>query len=163
MEWHNGMKENNYIFNFQQEVLTYCSSDIHILRRCCLQFRELFRDVTDIDPFEQCLTIASACNLVFRTNFLKENTIAILPSHGYHPKIKQSNMALKWLFFIGEKDDIHIRHKRNGGEKSVGSYYLDGHHEKTNTAYEFHGCFWHGKFCLNTYLPQINATKTKSF
>ena len=163
LEWHNGLKENNYIFNFQKEILTYCRSDVDILRRCCLQFRELFRDVTDIDPFEQCLTIASACNLVFRTNLLKENTIAIVPPHGYHPKTKQSNMALKWLSFIAEKDDIYIRHKRNGGEESVGSYFLDGYHEETNTAYEFHGCFWHGKFCLNSYLPQIIVTNTKSF
>ena len=69
LEWHNGLKENNYIFNFQQEILTYCRSDVDILRRCSLQFRELFRDVMDIDPFEQCLTIASTCNLVFRTKF----------------------------------------------------------------------------------------------
>ena len=143
------MKENNYVFDFQHEILTYCRSDVDILRRCCLEFRELFRDVTDIDPFKSCLTIASACNLVFRTNFLKENSTAILPSHGYHPKIKQSNMALKWLSYIAEKDDIHIQHKRNGGEKSVGRYSLDGYDEETNTAYEFHGCFWHGKFCLN--------------
>ena len=149
LEWHNDLKENNYIFNFKQEILTYCRSDVDILRRCCLEFRELFRDVTDIDPFKQCLTIASACNLVFQTNFLKENTIAILPPHGYHPKIKQSNMALKWLSYIAEKNDIYIRHKRNGGEKGVGRYSLDGYHEETNTAYEFHGCFWHGKFCLN--------------
>ena len=89
LEWHNGLKENNYVFDFQQEILTYCRSDVDILRRCCLEFRELFRDVTDIDPFEKCLTIASACNLVFRKNFLKENTIAIIPPHGYRPKIKR--------------------------------------------------------------------------
>ena len=81
MEWHNGLKENSYIFDFLQEILTYCPSDVDILRRSCLEFRELFRDVTDIDTFKQCLTIASACNLVFRTNFLKENTIAILHPH----------------------------------------------------------------------------------
>ena len=103
LEWHNGLKENNYVFDFEHEILTYCCSDVDILHPCCLEFRELFRDVTDIDPFEQCLTIASACNLVFRTNFLKENTIAILPSHGYHLKIKQSIMALKWLSYTSLK------------------------------------------------------------
>jgi hypothetical protein len=83
---------------------------------------------------------------VFRTNFLKENTIAILPPHGYHPGIKQSNIALKWLSYTAEKNDVYIQHKRNGGEKTVGPYSLDGYDEETHTAYEFHGCFWHGKF-----------------
>jgi hypothetical protein len=119
MEWHNGLKENSYVFNFQEEILSYCRSDVDILRRCCLEFRELFRDITNIDPFEKCLTIASACNLVFRTNFLKEGIIAILPPHGYHPGTKQSNIALKWLSYTAEKNDIYIQHKRNGGEKTV--------------------------------------------
>jgi hypothetical protein len=146
LKWYHDLKENNYVFNFQEEILSYCRSDVDILRRCCLEFRELFRDVTNIDPFEKCLTIASACNLVFRTNFLKEITIAILPPHGYHPGIKQSNIALKWLSYTAEKNDVYIQHKRNGGEKTVGQYSLDGYDEETHTAYEFHGCFWHGKF-----------------
>ena len=41
---------------------------------------------------------------------------------------------------------MYIQHKRNGGEKTVGRYSLDGYDEETHTAYEFHGCFWHGKF-----------------
>ena len=55
LEWHTTKKENNYVFNFQDEILTYCRSDVDILWRCCLQFRELFRDVTEIDPFENAL------------------------------------------------------------------------------------------------------------
>ena len=164
LKWHRELKENNYVFNFQEEISSYCRSDVDILQRCCLEFRELFRDVTNIDPFEKCLTIASACNLVFRTNFLKENTIAILPPHGYHPRIKQPNIALKWLSYTAEKNDVYIQHKRNGGEKTVGPYSLDGYDEETHTAYEFHGCFWHGKF----FFQRVNflhgySTLTKYF
>ena len=55
-------------------------------------------------------------------------------------------MAVKWLSYVMEKEDIHIQHVRNGGEKSVnGKYLLDGYCEETHTAYEFQGCFWHGK------------------
>ena len=132
-EWHNELKQNNYVFNFQQEILSYCRSDVDILRRCCLEFCELFRDVTDIDPFEKCLTIASACNLVYRTNFLQEDTIAIIPPNGCLTPLRK----MTFLFNI------------NGVVESVGRYFLDGYHEETNTAYEFHGCFWHG--CLNCY------------
>ena len=56
-----------------------------------MDFRALFRSVTDIDPFEKCLTIASACNLVFRKKFLKEETMAIIPPNGHRPLDKRSN------------------------------------------------------------------------
>ena len=77
----------------------------------------------------KCLTITSACNLVFQKNFLKENTIAIIPPHGYHPKDKQSILALKWLSFTAKKNEIYIQHTRNAGEKRVSKYLLDGYHE----------------------------------
>ena len=109
LKWHQELKGNNYVFDFQQEILNYCRSDVDILRRCCLEFRDLFRDVTAIDPFEKCLTIASACNLVYRTNYLEENTIAIIPPHGYCPENKQSVLAQKWLSYTAEKNEIYIR------------------------------------------------------
>jgi hypothetical protein len=148
LQWHTNLKDANYVFNFREEILAYCRSDVDILRRCCMQFRELFRDVTEIDPFEKCLTIASACNLVYRTNYLEENTIAIISPHGYCPENKQSLLAQKWLSYTAESNEIYIQHARNGGEKRVGPYLLDGYHEETNTVYEVHGCFWHGKFVL---------------
>ena len=82
MAWHTMKKESNYVFNFQEEIVTYCRSDIDILRRCCLEFRELFHNVTDIDPFTT-LTIASACHLLYRTKYLPKDTIAIIPPLGY--------------------------------------------------------------------------------
>ena len=77
MTWHTSKKESNYVFNFLEEIIAYCRSDVDILRRCCLEFRELFYNVTDIDPFTT-LTIASACHLMYRTNYLPKDTIAVL-------------------------------------------------------------------------------------
>ena len=145
MKWHDNQRKSNYVFDFQQEILKYCRSDVDILRRSCLEFRELFRDMTSIDPFEKCLTIASACNLVYRTNFLKEDKIAIIPPHGYRPKDKHSILALKWLSHYSEKNDVYIQHARNAGEKHVDKYLLDGYDPTTSTVYEINGCFWHGK------------------
>jgi hypothetical protein len=45
--------------------------------------------------------------------------------------IKQSNIVLKWLSYTAEKNDVYIQHKRNGGEKTVGQYSLDGYDEET--------------------------------
>ena len=143
-EWHKEQKDSDYVFDFAKEIKAYCTSDVDILRRSCMEFRELFRDSTGIDPFEKCLTIASACQLVYRTNFLKENTIAIFNSDR-QLKMKQSNMAVKWLSYVSEKEGICIEHVRNGGEKRIGRYSLDGYHQESNTAYEFQGCLWHGE------------------
>ena len=70
LEWHKA-KEND-IFNFQEEILKYCRSDVDILRRGCLHFRKLMMDVTGgVDPFDY-VTIASVCMGIYKTLFLKE-------------------------------------------------------------------------------------------
>ena len=40
--WHNDLRQNNYIFDFQKEMYKYCAQDVTILRLCCLRFRDLF-------------------------------------------------------------------------------------------------------------------------
>jgi hypothetical protein len=143
-KWHKEQRDNNVVFDFEKEIIKYCRSDVDILRRSCMEFRDLFRNSTKIDPFEKCLTIASACQLVYRTNFLKENTIAIFDSKR-DLKVKQSNMAIKWLSYVSKKEGICNEHVRNGGERRDGKYSFDGYHEESNTVYEFQGCSWHGK------------------
>ena len=144
MAWHDEQVANNYRYDFREEIIKYCRSDVDILRKCCLLYREMFRKETDIDPFNKALTIASYCQEVYRTNFLKKDTIAVF-NNDRQLKIKQSIVAVKWLSYISEKEDLYIQHVRNGGEKRFGDYSLDGYCEETRTAYEFQGCFWHGK------------------
>ena len=60
-----------------------------------------------------------------------------------------SRVALEWLHWqqhqLPDEDD-YIRHAGNSGEYRIphSRYTVDGYHEKTNTVYEFQGCFWHG-------------------
>ena len=150
LAWHKEQRESGYVFDFREEIVKYCRSDVDILRKCCMQFREMLRDITDIDPFERSLTIASACHEVYRTNYLKKDTIAVF-QHDRQLKMKQSNMAVKWLSYEMERNGIHIQHVRNGAEKRVGKYSLDGYCEEYHTAYEFQGCFWHGKSCKRLF------------
>ena len=49
---------------------------------------------------------------------------------------KQSLFAHKWLSYTAKKNETHTQHARNGGEKRVGLYLLDGYHQETHTAYE---------------------------
>ena len=142
--WHDEQVANNYRYDFREEIIKYCRSDVDILRKCCLLYREMLREESDIDPFNKSLTVASYCQEVYRTNFLEKDTIAIF-NNDRQWKIKQSNVAVTWLSYVSEKEDLYIKHVRNGGEKRVERYSLDGYCEETNTAYEFQGCFWHGK------------------
>ena len=151
MAWHQEQVENNYVFDFQHEILKYCRSDVDILAQCCKLYREMFKKATDtgndetgIDPFDTATTIAGYCMQVYRTKFLQKDTIALLPQHQQF-KRKQSHEALQWLSYTAEKEGIRMQHARNGGEKRVGNYYLDGYCEETHTAYEYQGCYWHGK------------------
>ena len=151
MTWHQEQVDNNYVFDYRHEILKYCRSDVDILAKCCMLYREMFKEVTamgddemGIDPFDQATTIAGYCMQVYRTKFLRKDTIALLPQH-QQLKRKQSHEALQWLSYTAEKEEIRIQHARNGGEKRVGNYYLDGYCEETHTAYEYQGCYWHGK------------------
>ena len=151
LTWHQEQVENNYVFDFQKEILAYCRSDVDILQKSCNLYREMFMHVTDtthddtgLDPFDKAITIAAYCMQVYRTKFLKKDTIALFPQHK-ELKRKQSHEALQWLSYMADKEGIHIQHHRNDGEKRVGPYSLDGYCEETHTVYEYQGCYWHGK------------------
>ena len=67
LAWHKKQVEDDYVFHFKNEIVKYCRSDVDILRKCCMEFREMLRNETGIDPFDKCLTIASYCHEVYRT------------------------------------------------------------------------------------------------
>ena len=69
LEWYENKVKENYVWNQQKEMREYCISDVDILRRCCIQFRELYLKIADIDPF-QYLTIASVCMSIYKYNFI---------------------------------------------------------------------------------------------
>ena len=77
---HNDLKQNDYIFDFQKEMYKYCAQDVTILHLCCLRFRDLFLSETKVDPFCHC-TIATSVVAVYRANYLKKETIAIVPQN----------------------------------------------------------------------------------
>ena len=95
---------------------TYCRSDVDILHRCILIFRNLFIESTDIDPFESGVTIAMACNLIYISNFLLQNSIGIIPKHGYRGSDLQSVEAQKWMQFLEIQRGVKIRRSGYGGE-----------------------------------------------
>ncbi|KAJ8048352.1 hypothetical protein HOLleu_00630 [Holothuria leucospilota] len=93
------------------------------------------------DPFKHCITIASVCNLVFHRNFLKPDSIAVFTNQ---QEKNHSCAALQWLHFERLRRGIHIEDARNGGERRIGPYFVDGFAPISKTIFSFHGCFWHG-------------------
>ena len=151
-------------FNFDEELISYCRSDVDILERSCIAFRKTFMEATclptmssevdtilkGIDPFSKCVTIASACNLVFRTQFLKPDTIAVVPP--YVPYDNHSIESIEWLTYVEKVDGITIQHARKAGrEEKVAGAKVDGFCRETKTVYQYHSCFLHG--CDSCYLP----------
>ena len=70
-------------------------------------------------------------------------------------------MAAQWLTSVSFTTGHTIRHQSNGREKRVGKLLVDGWCAETRTAYQFHGCYFHG--CTNCYEPQeTNALNGKT-
>ena len=151
LAWHADQVARNVVFNFKKELQEYCESDVQLLKAGCEKFVEEFSSIAGFNPLLRCVTIASACNLFWRKKLLQPDLIAVEPVRGWHgAQVNQSKVALKWLYFEESKLDGHneIMFVRNGGEQRVltaaESYFVGGFNPRTNTVYEFHGCYYHG-------------------
>ena len=58
-------------------------------------------------------------------------------------------MAIQWLT---RESGLSIRHQANGREKRIGKLPVDGWCAQTHTAYQFHGCYFHG--CPKCHQPE---------
>ncbi|XP_071094506.1 uncharacterized protein [Haliotis cracherodii] len=158
LQWHTQKVQEGALFDLQEDLLAYCQSDVHILRRGCADFRQNAIHSVGMDPFVEVITAAAFTMKSFRKHDLKPNTIAILPPQGYQPKRNYSQACMHWLHYLMERDPhLHLQHARNGGEKEFTCgegqhrYSVDGYDPATGTIYEFLGCFWHGcKTCHKT-------------
>jgi hypothetical protein len=145
-------------FDFDENLISYCKGDTRVLRWAVVKFRELFMEMTNtakspggIDPFDGCFTIASACNKVFRTIFLPQETIGLIPAQGYNPRRNQSMAALRWLMNKTQTLNLQppIRHARNGGEVVILNRPVDGYREANGVKYIY-------EFHVSIYIEEIN-------
>lgn len=146
-------------YDFQEQLLSYCQSDVQLLRLSCESFMTEFEEIVGANPMESRITIASACNMAFRMNWMAENKIAVEPFHGWRPKHVHSKVSIEWLLYcerqLQQRTDSrsvsatpYIQHAGNAGEKRLTRgrevFLVDGYEERTETVYEFQGCFYHG-------------------
>lgn len=110
----------------------------------------------------------------------KTNVIIICKKHGEFQQspcnhlggsncktcVKQgfSKKAIQWLEYISYKENLMIQHVGNLGEFLIPGTRMraDGFCKKTNTIYEFNGCFFHGcPSCHN--LTDVNPISKKKY
>ncbi|XP_043287522.1 uncharacterized protein [Venturia canescens] len=112
-------------------------------------------------PFSENTTIASACFQIFRKNFLKPNTIGIIPTGGYRWAHNQSKKAISWLVWMEHSLNRRIIHAGRSREfKLPQNLLVDGYYETPDSAHvlQFHGCYWHG--CLSCFT--VNRDRVQS-
>lgn len=155
LKWYK--EQENKVFNFKQELEDYCWSDVCLLTQGCLIYSRDSRmcskrpeEEDGVCPFRERLTLASYCNLIYTRNHMEKNSISMLPACGFSPKANMSRKCELWLKFLSETKKINIKHAKNGGEKKIGQFYVDGFCEEKKIIYEFLGCLWHGcSLCYN--------------
>jgi hypothetical protein len=72
---------NNY--NINEECVNYCRRDVLILRKALECYKDAGIKLNNKNPLQN-ITIASYCMRVFRSNFLKDNTIGVLSKYEYN-------------------------------------------------------------------------------
>ena len=84
--------------------------------------------------------------------------------NGFHPQQAQpyGQMAIQWLTHESDRTGCTIRHQANGREKRIGKLPVDGWCAQTRTAYQFHGCFWHGCPKCHTDPEETNPKNNKT-
>ena len=72
-------------------------------------------------------------------------------------------MSREWLEWTMHTQDIHLQHKFNGREHTLGRRHVpvDGWDPINQTAYQFHGCLWHGHSCYKTRGKTLNEVNGK--
>jgi len=142
IEWYEQNK--NAEFNMKRDLLDYCKNDVLILTEACIKFRKLLLEENNVCPFTEATTIASACNLVFRRNFLKPETIGLIPKKGYRFVDTQSKIALQWLIWEEDQRKITIQHAARQKEAIIKNINVDGFCSERKQIFQFHGCYFHG-------------------
>ena len=79
---------------------------------------------------------------------------------GFQKEHKHTSVeALEWMEWLKFSQGLHLQHEANGCGKRVGSRGLpvDGYDRLRGTAYQYHGCYWHGCACQGQRTNTVNG------
>src|SRR6266404_2277503 len=90
----------------------YCEDDVRVLAAGCLKFRQLFLELSGIDPFAADITLAGCVIRFFQAACLKKFQIGVVPPNGYSTIDKQSKIAMKYFKWIEHRDgNFYLNYK----------------------------------------------------
>lgn len=152
-QWYEENKNANY--NLREQAILYCLKDVTLLRLGCLKFLDMIIELSEINPFVECFTLAQLALTIYRKKFMPVNSLGIVPANNYHSNTNQSNICRKWLAYLNyfqprsSTDNYFIECEVNlpDCKISVDGYCKDYPmtKEKTKgTVFEFSGCYFHG-------------------
>ena len=149
---------NEFPSNTFFTVFNQTNSDLHLLVKdnivggpAIIFHRYHEKDITKIRGEETCRSIVGYdANALYLWALMQD-----MPTGWYtrrreerqfRPQQAQpfGQMAVQWLTWEAAKNGCAIRHQVNGREKRIGKLPVDGWCPETRTAYQFHGCFFHG-------------------
>jgi hypothetical protein len=139
------------VFDNRRMLENYRQADVTVLLEASPTFRKLFLEIGNVEVFLEGMTIASACNKVFRKKCLQPERIGLIPVGGYTDNRKQIKKAIAWLLQDAKIRGKRIQHGRKGKERQLPELpriHVDGLCEETRTVLEFNGCYHHEHTCM---------------
>jgi hypothetical protein len=174
-EWYDKQGDigSEAFFNFKEEMIKYCRSDVEVLARGVLRFRQIFYSKFDVDPFRY-ITISSLCMNIYKAKFMPKNTIV---SNDLNKPI--SRISREYFIYLNNPNILreHPLPIRLGGLKyevhrnkiafdegheyetyysgTTAKFVVDGLDKKNKIVYEFNGCRFHG--CRKCYPNEVGV------
>ena len=129
-------EHQNDEFDLEAVKSRYCEKDVIVLTEALLKFRLLSVEYTNIDPLQQCTTLASFTLKNYLQNHMKNDVIGCIPRGGYRRRENNSIKCLKWFCVLKEMNVIQDESRFRSvlhpqGEKKIGHFYVDGYDEVT--------------------------------
>ena len=168
----NDLLEKTYftLFNEKNKDLHHLDKD-HVVGGASLVFHHYHEKRTTTLPQKKYGEAARPCRSIvgYDANALYLGSLMQDMPTGWYTRRREENnfrpeaaqmygqMASEWLTWESERTGLSIRHQVNGRGKRIGKLQVDGWCSTTNTAYQFHGYFYHGHQCLGLETNAVNG------
>jgi len=153
--WYEEVKNDGFDLNEVEDE--YCENDVYVLAQACVKYRSTVVESAAIDPIKQCMTLAAVSYRDFTQNHMEKDVIGSIPPNGYRRIANNSKKCAQWFWHLYKKGVIEdwemfrsFLHPQ--GERIVHGVSVDGYDPMTATAFQFHGCYFHG--CPQCYPSQ---------